>query len=64
MANGADRWHWRVDVNILGDPAPQRGKDLEVYFVHSSDSTLRLRRAYIPAEAAGQELLLPGAGDS
>jgi len=58
MANGTDRWQWRVDVATLGDPAPERGKDLEVYYVHSSDALQRLQRAYIPAEASGRDLLL------
>ena len=37
MANGLDRWRWIVDVGVLGDPAPDCAKTLEVRFCHSGD---------------------------
>jgi hypothetical protein len=58
--NGRDRHAWDVDVNYLGDPAPQCGKDLEVFYSDLTERVPRLRRAYIPAEASGQVLALPG----
>ena len=58
LANGSARWRWTVDVNMLGDPAPGHGKDLEVYYVDDGDPQLRLRRAYLAPEAAGQVLEL------
>jgi hypothetical protein len=59
MLNGVESCRWMVDVNILGDPAPQRGKDLEVFYVVGAEPNPRLRRAYIPAEASGKILQLP-----
>jgi hypothetical protein len=58
LANGFREWRWTVDVRLLGDPAPGVGKDLEVYYVVGCDPQLRLQRAYLPAEAAGQILEL------
>jgi hypothetical protein len=51
------------NVNYLGDPAPQFGKDLEVFYCDFSEHVPRLRRAYIPAEASGKVQTLPGADD-
>jgi hypothetical protein len=48
-----------VDVRVLGDPAPQYPKDLEVFYSDLSEDPPLLRRAYIPAEASGQVLRLP-----
>jgi hypothetical protein len=62
LFNGMASHAWRIDVNILGDPAPQRGKDLEVFYSDMSEPVPRLRRAYIPAEASGQVLTLPESG--
>src|SRR5262249_20335015 len=59
LFNGAPSREWIVDVNILGDPAPQYPKDLEVYYSDLSEDPPLLRRAYIPAEASGQVLRLP-----
>ena len=59
MLNGVESCRWMIDVNILGDPAPQRGKDLEVFYVVGGEPEPRLRRAYIPAEASGKILQLP-----
>jgi hypothetical protein len=59
LFNGVRSLKWTVDVNVLGDPAPQYGKDLEVYYSDVSEQNPRLRRAYIPAEASGKILTLP-----
>jgi len=59
LFNGAQRREWIVDVNILGDPAPQYPKDLEVFYSDLSERPPLLRRAYIAAEASGQVLRLP-----
>jgi hypothetical protein len=59
LFNGAELQRWRIDVNALGDPAPQCQKDLEVIYTNLSDDTPRVLRAYIPAEASGQTLTLP-----
>jgi hypothetical protein len=64
LFNGIASHAWRVDVNVLGDPAPQRGKDLEVFYSDMSEPVPRLRRAYIPAEASGQVLTLPDPGEA
>jgi hypothetical protein len=61
--NGLNDYTWQVNVSILGDPAPERSKDLEVYYSNLSDSFPRLRRIYIPAEAHGQLLTLPSPAD-
>lgn len=55
----AQRREWIVDVNLLGDPAPQCPKDLEAFYTDLSEDPPLLRRAYIPAEASGQVLSLP-----
>ena len=60
LFNGMDSHAWCVDVNVIGDPAPQCGKDLEVLYSDLSEGVPRLRRAYIPAEASGRVLALPG----
>jgi hypothetical protein len=59
LFNGVQRREWIVDVNVLGDPAPQHPKDLEVFYSDLSETPPLLRRAYIPAEASGQVLRLP-----
>lgn len=59
LFNGARSREWIVDVNILGDPAPQYPKDLEVFYSDLSEDPPLLRRAYIPAEASGRVLRLP-----
>jgi hypothetical protein len=58
LFDGLHNVQWAVDVNVLGDPAPQYGKDLEVYYSDLSEENPRLRRVYIPAEASGQVLKL------
>jgi hypothetical protein len=57
------RHTWRVDVNLLGDPVPERTKDLEVFYSDLSEPIPRLRRAYIPADSNGRVLALPGPDD-
>jgi hypothetical protein len=56
--DGRAQTQWTVTTEILGDPAPQLGKDLEVLYTIASEPT-RLWRAYLPAEACGQVLELP-----
>jgi hypothetical protein len=59
LFNGAEQHQWQIDVHVLGDPAPQCQKDLEVIYTNLSENTPRVRRAYIAAEASGQTLILP-----
>lgn len=58
MANGHEEWHWTVDVQVLGDPLPTVGKDLEVLYYYADEVGAKVRRAYIGAEASGKELIL------
>jgi hypothetical protein len=58
LANGHDEWHWTVDVQILGDPLPTVGKDLEVLYYFADEIGPKVRRAYIQPEAAGKALVL------
>jgi hypothetical protein len=58
LFNGGARREWCVDVNLLGDPAPQCGKDLEVLYAYATEPTPRVLRAYLPAEAHGNVLSL------
>jgi hypothetical protein len=51
-----------VDVALLGDPAPQMGKDLRVSYIYLHDPERRLREVYIPAEAHGTRLAIPPLG--
>jgi hypothetical protein len=63
LFNGGQRAEWVVDVNVLGDPVPGCGKDLEVIYANLSEPQPRLLRAYIPAEASGRSLSLPSSGE-
>jgi len=58
LANGHERWEWRVDVHVLGDPLPTVGKDLEVLYYFANEPGRPVRRAYLAAEAAGKTLVL------
>jgi hypothetical protein len=60
--NGMNEFSWQVEVEVLGDPAPEQAKDLEVYYSVLSDPAPNLHRVYIAAEAHGQILTLPAAG--
>jgi hypothetical protein len=58
MANGLDRWQWIVDAEVLGDPAPDLAKALEVHFIHLRDKVPQIRTVLVPAEAHGKVLTL------
>jgi len=47
--NGRDKCHYRIDVNLLGDPAPQCGKDFEAVWTCGSNS--EPNRLHVSAEA-------------
>ncbi len=58
IANGEDEWHWTIDVQVLGDPLPTVGKDLEVLYYYVDEIEAKVRRAYIESEASGKALIL------
>ena len=56
ILDGQDSATLLLDVEFLGDPAPELSKDLHVMYYFQDDPLRQLREVYIPAEAHGQLL--------
>lgn len=58
LFNGNEAIRWKVDVALLGDPAPGLSKDLDLHYYFLQDPDRKLRHYRIEAEAHGKEMLI------
>ena len=62
LVNGQNGAQMTVDVTLLGDPAPDLAKALEVHYIYLDDPAKVLREVHIAEEAHGKQLTIPPLG--
>jgi len=62
LVHGKPEVEWAIDVNVLGDPAPDLPKELVVYYVHSEDPAKEVCEVRVAGEAHGRTLRIPPHG--